>query len=38
MNPVIREAIAGKAISVWLKADLNVLLERVSRRDTRAAA
>jgi len=31
----IREAIAEKAISVWLRADLNVLLERVSRRDTR---
>ena len=35
INPVIRSAIAEKAISVWLKADLNTLLERVSRRDTR---
>lgn len=35
INPVIREAIKDKAISVWLKADLDVLLERVSRRDTR---
>ncbi|NBX04116.1 MAG: shikimate kinase [Alphaproteobacteria bacterium] len=31
----IREAIAQKAISVWLRADLDVLVERVSRRDTR---
>lgn len=35
INPVIREAIREKAISVWLKADLEVLLERVSRRDSR---
>lgn len=35
INPVVRSAICEKAISVWLKADLNVLLERVSRRDTR---
>jgi shikimate kinase len=35
INPVIREAIKEKATSVWLKADLEVLLERVSRRDTR---
>lgn len=35
MNPAIREAILEKAWSVWLKADLPVLLERVSRRDTR---
>jgi len=35
INPTIRSAIKEKAISVWLKADLNVLLERVSRRDTR---
>lgn len=35
INPVVREAIKEKAISVWLKADLEVLLERVSRRDTR---
>ncbi len=35
MNPAIREAIHEKAWSVWLKADLPVLLERVSRRDTR---
>lgn len=35
MNPAIRSAIKEKAISVWLKADLPVLLERVSRRDTR---
>lgn len=35
INPTIREAIKEKAISVWLKADLEVLLERVSRRDTR---
>jgi shikimate kinase len=35
INPEIRAAIQKKAISVWLKADLDVLLERVSRRDTR---
>lgn len=35
INPVIREAVADKAISIWLKASLDVLLERVSRRDTR---
>lgn len=35
MNPSIRNAIREKAISVWLKAELEVLLERVSRRDTR---
>lgn len=35
MQPVIREAIKEKATSLWLKADLEVLVERVSRRDTR---
>lgn len=35
IQPAIREEIAKKAISVWLKADLPVLLERVSRRDNR---
>ncbi len=35
IQPVIRDTIAEKAISVWLKADLPVLLERVSRRDNR---
>lgn len=35
INPFIREAIKERAISVWLKADLPILLERVSRRDTR---
>ncbi len=35
INPQIREAIKERAISVWLKADLEILLERVSRRDTR---
>ena len=35
IQPEIREAIAGKATSIWLRADLEVLLERVSRRDTR---
>ena len=35
MQPEIRDAIANKAVSVWLKADLPVLLERVSRRDNR---
>src|SRR5690606_30559179 len=31
----IRRLIKEKAISVWLKADLDVLLERVSRKNTR---
>jgi len=35
INPVIRESIKEKAVSVWLRADKDVLLERVSRRDTR---
>lgn len=35
INPAIRAAIKEKALSVWLRADLDVLLERVSRRDTR---
>jgi len=35
INPVIRGAIKEKAISVWLNADLDVLVERTSRRDTR---
>lgn len=35
MNATIRELIQGGAISIWLKADLEVLLERVSRRNTR---
>lgn len=35
MNASIREAIKEKATSVWLKAELDVLLERVARRDTR---
>lgn len=32
-----RELISQKAISIWLKADFDVLLERVSRRNTRPA-
>ncbi len=35
INPDIREAVKSQATSIWLKADLDVLLERVSRRDTR---
>lgn len=35
INPQIRQAIKDKAVSVWLKADLDVLVERTSRRDTR---
>lgn len=35
IQPTVREAIKDKAISVWLKAELPVLLERVSRRDNR---
>ena len=35
IQPAIRTAIKEKSISIWLKADLEVLLDRVSRRDTR---
>lgn len=35
MNPQIRKVIADHAISIWLKADLDVLEERVSRKNTR---
>lgn len=35
IQPDVRKDILEKAISVWLKAELPVLLERVSRRDNR---
>lgn len=35
MSPAIRETIREKSISVWLRADLEILLERVSRRNNR---
>ncbi|WP_425373526.1 shikimate kinase [Phyllobacterium leguminum] len=35
MNAQTREAIAAFGISVWLKADLDLLMERVSRRQNR---
>lgn len=35
MNEQTREAIAQNGVSVWLKADLDTLMERVSRRSTR---
>ncbi|MBM3468207.1 MAG: shikimate kinase [Alphaproteobacteria bacterium] len=35
MNPDTREQIKNKAISVWLKADLDTLVARVSRRTDR---
>lgn len=35
IQPTIREAIKQKSTSVWLKAELPVLVERVSRRDNR---
>jgi len=35
VTPQTRELIKSKAISVWLKADLDVLVRRVSRKDTR---
>jgi shikimate kinase len=35
MNPEIRAEIKAKALSLWLRADINVLVERVSRRNTR---
>jgi shikimate kinase len=35
MNPQTRAAIKEKGISIWLNADLRVLMKRVGRRDTR---
>lgn len=35
MNPETRDDIAAHGISVWLKAELCVLMRRVSKRDTR---
>jgi shikimate kinase len=35
MTPETRSLIKSRAISVWLKADLEVLARRVSRKDTR---
>jgi shikimate kinase len=35
VNPETRALIKQRAISVWLKADLDVLVRRVSRKDTR---
>ena len=35
MQPNIRELIKARATSVWLRAELDVLVERVSKRDHR---
>lgn len=35
IQPAVREVIKNKAISVWLKADIDVLVERTSRRNHR---
>jgi shikimate kinase len=35
MNPDTRAAIAAKGVSVWLKAELDVLLRRIKRRSDR---
>jgi shikimate kinase len=35
MNPATRELIRQKAVSIWLKADMEVLLRRVERRGDR---
>jgi shikimate kinase len=35
IQPEIRAAILAQAQSIWLRADLDVLIERVSRRNTR---
>jgi shikimate kinase len=35
MNEVTRALILDKATAVWIDADINILAERVSRRDTR---
>ncbi len=35
INPRIREAVLERATTIWLKADIDTLLERVSRRNIR---
>jgi shikimate kinase len=35
VNPETRRLVAARAVSVWIKADLEVLANRVSRRNTR---
>ena len=35
MNPLIRDKVQSHSVSVWLRADLEVLLERVNLRNTR---
>lgn len=35
MDPETRAVIAGGAVSVWLRAEIDILLERVMRRDNR---
>ena len=35
MNPQTREAIAASGVSVWLKAELDLLMERVSKKQNR---
>lgn len=35
MNPLTREAVAARGISVWLKADLDLLMSRVMRKQDR---
>jgi shikimate kinase len=35
MNPDIRAAVQERGIAIWLEAQLDVLMERVGRRDTR---
>ena len=35
MNDQTRELIKSKAVSVWLKTDLDILARRVARKDTR---
>jgi shikimate kinase len=35
LNPETRRMIRGRAVSVWLRADLDVLVRRTARRDTR---
>ncbi|MEF2071413.1 shikimate kinase [Consotaella aegiceratis] len=35
VNPTTRQFLKENSVTVWLKADLDTLMERVSRRDTR---
>lgn len=35
LNPVTRDLLKSRAVTVWMRADLEVVVQRVQRRDTR---